>query len=234
MKKKTALLLMWCMLVFTGCGKSIEPFKESPENSIKIEEVDKSIAQAEEIGDVYKWYYMNKVEKKNGDELAAAGDKYKSEHSKEEYDKYLDNLLINGEKLRLLHVCYDKKMDSINTPIRNGIRNYLIATRMNKGQLDDTISQDLKNENPIEKSKEYLEKNKIQVKEFVFADTFEDINQWTYPMKYTYKYTIKGTQNGKSFEKEVKQDFYIGFDMKSLGDNRYSTQYEIVSIKDHK
>lgn len=83
------------------------------------------------------------------------------------------------------------------------------------------LSRELEAQDPIGKVKNYMEENNIVVEDIVFPETFEDVNHQLYPMRYTYRYVLKGKIDGKPFEKEVVQNFYIGWDWSGGEDDVY-------------
>lgn len=235
MKKKIALLLM-CLIsmiaLLSGCGSKV-PMSQSPENAIKIKSIDNMVATESKLIDVYKWDYAYRTTHTNIIELQQYLDKYKKDNGDKKYTEHVKMLNQNGVKLTLLHYNFDKNIDVIDQLVKKDIDNYLLTTRMGKNDLKYSLSDEFKKETPESKVKEYLNDNKIEVKELVFPNTFQEINRWAYPMKYTYSYIVKGTKNGKPFETQVTQDFYVSLNIKDVKDLSKGFSGEITYIKDH-
>lgn len=204
MKRKSLLIfttILFTLTMLVGCGTKV-PFETNPESVIKIESIEKSIANADKDMDFYKKYFQFKVLGVKPEGL--------EEMMKALPEDQLEAKVENGEKLFIINLLFKQKPEETEKLVLEEVQNYIKTSRMNEKDLDLVLAPDFKKEQPIEKVKEYMTKNKIKVTEVVLPDSFESKETWAYPMKFTYKYVILGTMNGKSFEKEMVQDFYIG------------------------
>ncbi|QUH22038.1 hypothetical protein [Alkaliphilus sp. B6464] len=204
MKRKSLLLLITIFFVLTtlvGCGTKV-PFETNPESEIKIESIEKSIQNSEKDKEFYEKYFQYRV--------LGVMPKGLEEMFNALSDDELERKVENGEKLFIINLLVKDSPQEVEQLVLEEIQNYIKASRMEEKELDFVLAPEFEKEKPIEKVKEYMNKNKIEVTEVVLPESFESINTWAYPMRYTYKYVLIGTIDGKSFEKEIVQDFYIG------------------------
>lgn len=210
MTRKSLLIFTTMLLVFTmlvGCGTKV-PFERNPESEIKIEAMEKTIQNAEEEMQLYKDYFQYRV-------LNAAPEGFEDKMAALPED-VLEEKVTNGEKLVIINMLFEGATEEAEQLVLEEIQNYLKASRMDEQGLDFVLSPEFEKAQPIEKVQKYMKDNKIEVTQLLLSNSFEEQNTWVYPMKFTYKYTVVGTINGKAFEREIVQDFYIGADSEDL------------------
>lgn len=214
MKKIFASIIIVSILVMVGCTTKI-PFETSPEKEIRIEymeEMKQNYSLYKEMYDEYIKIRALGGLKKPSEEFTEFLENMKATKTKEYIGRFADN----GDKLALLKMGLTNRKEEYSQEIKELVDNYLKATRLQTKVGDYLLTPELKACNPEEKVLDYLNKNKITIEEIIFPETFEKIDYDVYPLKHTYRYVLKGSVKGKSFEKEIVQDFYIGFDWSDM------------------
>lgn len=235
MNKKMFIIVIAVLLlmtaVFTGCGRKQEiiPFDESPENEIKIDFMEDILENEELYADMYKKYAMLRMLGGLSEELETFMDKLKEEKGEETLKKFAEN----GEKCILIQLTRDEIQSNIDEVAKEMVDSYLRYTRLgDKEAVEFNLSKELEEQKPIEKVQKYMEDNKIVVEEIIFPETFEDANYDIFPMRFTYRYILKGKVDGRPFEKEVVQNFLIGWDWSEGKENSYDTIEFIKDVED--
>ena len=204
--------LLIIAIINTGCGSKIISFAESPENTMKVSAIDDSIKNADENHKFYESYRQYKM-------LGIVSDDFKKfitnkTNGKSDIDaqKIAGEYANNGDLLYMCYLAYLKedKGSEIDKQFAEIIQNYIKYTRMGQGEMEFVLHPDFDSQNPVAKVKEYMTKNKIVITDVQFPKNIVSKDITNYPLKFTYTYVLKGTVNGKKFEKEVTQDFYIG------------------------
>lgn len=234
MNKKMFIIVIAVLLlmtaVFTGCGRQeIIPFDESPENEIKIDFMEDILENEELYADMYRKYAMLRMLGGLSEELEAFMNKLKEEKGEEALIKFADN----GEKWNLIQLTRDEIQSNIDEVAKEMVDSYLRHTRLgDKEAVEFNLSKEMEEQDPIGKVKKYMEDNKIVVEEIIFPETFEDANYDIFPMRFTYRYILKGKVDGRPFEKEVVQNFLIGWDWSEGKENSYDTIEFIKDVED--
>ena len=239
MKRKvivTALIVGFSLFSF-GCSK-VEPFKTSPENSIKISAMDDVVKNEDALTKSYTLEYSQVQTGKISDDLQKELDSLKEKWGND-YDAKHDEFVLQTQELFVVNDMNDtQKTGLFDKAAMNVIKYYTVASRTDKrkdqiAEINKFLSSDLQKEDPINKVKDYMNKNKIVVNDIVFPETFEKKNTMMFPMKYTYSYVIKGTIDGKPFEKQETQDFYIGVNIKDFSHVSKDLEMPLMYIRDH-
>lgn len=238
MKRKIIMTLLIAGLsLFTlGCSK-VEPFKTSPENNIKISSMDDLVKNENSLTKSYSLVYTQVQTGKISDDLQKELDKMKEEYGSD-YDSKHDELLSKTQELFVVNDMNERRSGIFDKAAMNVIKYYIEASRTDKykdqiADINKLLSSDFQKEDPINKVKDYMNKNKIVVTDVVFPETFEKKNTMMSPMKYTYSYVIKGTIDGKPFEKEEIQDFYFGISIKDFSNVSKDLEMPLMYVKDH-
>jgi len=199
--------------------QQFEPFSYSPENDIRIDYMEDILEDEKLYADMYYKYAMLRIAGGLTDELMIFMDRLDYERGEEALEKFVDN----GEKYIVVQMASDDLHGGIEEIAKTMIDSYLKYTRLGEKEAEAgfKLSKEMEEHNPVEKVKKYMEDNKIVVEEIVFSETFEDVNYDIFPMKFTYRYTLKGKVDDKPFEKEVLQNFFIGWDWSEGKDNAY-------------
>lgn len=230
MRRKSILIFTCIVLlvavVLTGCISGKVPFNVSPENSLKVDIVDTSLQNADENHKIYQQYNQYKLSGVMSSDIKSMFEKKKAGKTDEEYQRIIGQYVVNGDKVFTMHVAYLKpekaaKLDKIYVKY---VQEYIKSTRMKQGELSITLYPEFSKQDPAAKVKEYMDKEKIVVTDADLPNIFENEDILNYPFKFTYRYVLKGTINGKAFEKEVVQDFFMGWedDSKGNGDVLYA------------
>lgn len=230
-KKYVPLILVLVIIttMFTGCNKTIIPFAENPENSIKTDIVEDSIKNAELNKEIYKLINAGKTLGKMPDKLDEMFEKLKEGKTQKEYENALAHYMESGEYVWLVYIVYKKEAEEMNKEIAIDIASYIKASRYGENDKIFKLAKDFEKQNPIAKVKQYMAEKKIKITDLDLPNTVESYDIENYPFRFTYRYVIRGTVNEKPFEKEVVQDFYFVFEPE--GDDKVT---KIVGIKDVK
>lgn len=214
MKKKLLFILVVIIalisVMLVGCAKNkTMPFAQSPEHNIKINYMEEIVENTEQYEEMYKHYKLLRVGGLMSEDLELFLNNLEKEYSEEEevYGKFVDN----GEKYVLMQLVLENLQSKLDAEAKKIVDSYLKHTRLGEKETDLYLSKELEEHNPVGAVKKYMEENEIVVEEIILPETFEDTNYNIFPMKYTYRYVLKGTVGKKPFEKEVVQDFYIGW-----------------------
>lgn len=200
--------------------QQFEPFSYSPENDIRIDYMEDILEDEELYADMYYKYAMLRVAGGYTEELDTFMNTLKEEKGEEALIKFVDN----GEKYILFRMAYEEKYDEAGELTKEIVDAYLLHTRLGeKTEGEFNLSKEMEEHDPIGKVQQYMKDNKILVEEIIFPETFEDIDYEIFPPKYTYRYVLKGKVDGKPFEKEVVQNFFVGWDWSGGKDNVYDT-----------
>lgn len=201
-------------------GLPFEPFSYSPESDIWIDYMEDIICNEAKYEEMYRHYKLLRVGGLLSEDLDSFIDKVEEEHGEERLEEFADN----GEKYILVQLVLLKDpqiQDELDEEAKKIVDSYLKYTRLGEGEMDFYISQQLDEHDAVGRVKRYMEENGIVVEEIIFPETFEDTNYDIFPIKYTYRYVLRGTANNEPFEKEVIQDFYIGWDWTEGEENMY-------------
>lgn len=188
-------------------GLLLEPFSHSPEDDIKIDYMEDIICNEAKYEEMYRHYKLLRVGGLLSEDLELFLNNLEKEHSEEVYGKFVDN----GEKYILVQLVLENRQSKLDAEAKKIVDSYLKYTRLGEKETDFYLSKELEEHNPVGAVKKYMEENKIVVEEIILPETFEDTNYNIFPIKYTYRYVLKGTVGKKPFDKEVVQDFYIGW-----------------------
>lgn len=201
-------------------GQQFEPFDYSPENDVRIDFMEDILENEELYVDMYRKYAMLRMLGGLSEELETFMYKLKEEKGEEALIKFADN----GEKWNLIQLTRDEAQSKIEEGTKEMVDSYLRHTRLgDKEAVEFNLSKEMEEQDPIGKVEKYMEDNKIVVEEIIFPETFEDTNYDIFPMRFTYRYVLKGKVDGRPFEKEVVQNFFIGWDWSDGKENSYET-----------
>lgn len=239
MKRKSFLIFtsitLLILIVFTGCGAKPLPFSISPENSLKVDVVEQSVKNADENHKIFEQYNQYKLSGVMSNDLKSMLEKKKAGKTDEEYQRIVGQYAMNGDKVFTMHVAYLKpaKATELDKIYVEYVQDYIKYTRMSQGKLSIDLYPEFNKQDPAVKVKEYMDKEKIVVTDVDLPNIFVSKDLSNYPFKFTYRYALKGTVNGKAFEKEVVQDFFMGWedDIKGNGDVLYAVKDAVESKK---
>lgn len=207
-----SFLSTFTVLYFTISGDKTKklPFTHSPENDIKIAYMEDIIENEEIYSDLYSDYSQAALNGVVTKRLEKFMKQMKENISPEALGKFIDN----GEKYILLQtIVASLGRENIQEEYRKYIEEYLKFSRLGDKEANGfSLSPELKARQLIHKVERYIEKENIKVKEIIFPNECQAINDTIYPMKLTYRYILKGMMKEQPFEREAIQDFYIGFD----------------------
>lgn len=234
---KLLALIIGVSLFSFGCSK-VEPFKTSPENTIKISAMEDIVKNEETLTKSYTLEYTEVQTGKVSDDLQKELDSLKKKWGND-YDAKHKEFVLQTQELFVVNDMNDTKKTGVFDKMAISVMQYYInASRTDKVKdssdvVNSYLSADLQKEDPIKKVKDYMSKNKIVITEVVFPETYEKKNTMMYPIKYTYSYILKGTIDGKTFEKQVTQDFYFGPEIKDFAHIENNFQMPLMYVKDH-
>lgn len=223
-----SLLTLLCVLLLAGCSnkKEIIPFDQSPENEAKIDFMEDIVQNEEKYSEMYYEFAKVTLTGIDTDKYLAFLDEIK-ETKGEKAEEYIARFKDNGAKYLMLQLALDDVEDEIDKDVKEIVDGYLRYTRLKDESAAKYfhLSKELQEEDPISKVRTYMEENNIVIEDIIFPETFEDVNHQLYPMRYTYRYILKGKIDGKPFEKEVVQNFYIGWDWSEKGNEHDTIEY---------